>query len=91
MRALVREFHETNFDAITIRKTRFIDILRGMSRGGAYGFDETAYKQFYPLALAAGLPLLPGDFESARVKGYRFFTVNPYVILAELRELMAAI
>jgi len=33
-----------------LKKTRFGEIMRGMHRGGAYAFDETAYSRFYPLA-----------------------------------------
>lgn len=32
------------------RKTNLSEILDGMSRGGAYAFDEVSYKVFYPLA-----------------------------------------
>lgn len=33
------------------------EMLDGMSRGGAYAFDKTAYNIFYPLANKHGLNL----------------------------------
>ncbi len=91
VRAYVWELDEANANTFAIRKTRFIDILRGMNRGGAYGFDREAYQRFFPLARGAGFPVVDGDFDKARVEGYRFFTVNPYVIRDELRVLVTSV
>ena len=63
-------------DKITIRKTRFGEIVQGMMAGGAYGFDEEAYLRFLPLARSLGMPVADADFESARREGERFFTVR---------------
>lgn len=57
----------------TIRKTRFGEIMQGLSLGAAYGFDEESYRRFLPLGRAAGLALADADF--SRHKG-RFFTVQ---------------
>ena len=58
----------------TVRKTRFVDILRGLELGAAYAFDKESYSRFYPLAQEAGLAVRPADFDSQH--GRRFFTVR---------------
>jgi hypothetical protein len=57
----------------TIRKTRFGEIMRGLSLGAAYAFDETSYGRFLPLGRAAGLALSDGAFGD---HSERFFTVR---------------
>ena len=57
----------------TIRKTRFGEIMRGLSLGAAYAFDEDAYGRFLPLGRAAGLALADADFRRHK---QRFFTVQ---------------
>jgi hypothetical protein len=57
----------------TVRKTRFGEIMRGLSLGAAYAFDEESYGRFLPLGRAAGLAL--GDADFSRHKE-RFFTVQ---------------
>jgi hypothetical protein len=59
-----------------IRKTRFKEIRQGLELGGAYAFDEQSYEQFYPLARKIGLAVEEADFETARERGDRFFTVR---------------
>ncbi len=44
------------------RKTSLSEILEGMAIGGAYAFDEKAYKIFYPLANKYGFNLKPEQF-----------------------------
>lgn len=57
----------------TVRKTRFGEIMQGLSLGAAYAFDEESYGRFLPLGREAGLALSDADF--SRRKG-RFFTVE---------------
>jgi hypothetical protein len=57
----------------TIRKTRFGEIMRGLSLGAAYAFDEESYRRFLPLGRAAGLALAAADFSRRKE---RFFTVR---------------
>jgi hypothetical protein len=57
------------------RKTRFSEILEGMERGGAYAFDERAYKLFYPLANQHGLKLKPQRFPQTE-SGMHFVVVR---------------
>ena len=45
-----------------IRKTRYGEILQGMRMGGVYTFDNSAYKKFFPLAKADGIPLTEFKF-----------------------------
>ena len=59
---------------VSVRKTRFVDILNGLQLGGAYAFDSGSYGRFYPLAREAGLDVRPADFDSQH--GRRFFTVR---------------
>jgi hypothetical protein len=72
----VREFTDYAPDELTIRKTRFGEILDGVSVGAAYAFDEQAYSRFLPLARAAGLSAAEADFEKARAEGRRFLCVR---------------
>ena len=60
----------------SVRKTRFIDILRGLNLGAAYAFDNESYARFYPLAREAGLDVAQADFDEQRKLGNRFFTVR---------------
>jgi hypothetical protein len=57
----------------TIRKTRFGEIMQGLSLGAAYAFDQQSYGRFLPLGRAAGLTLADADFNRHRK---RFFTVQ---------------
>jgi len=57
----------------TIRKTRFGEIMQGLSLGAAYAFDEEAYGRFLLLGQAAGLALAAADFSRHKE---RFFTVQ---------------
>jgi len=55
----------------SIRKTRFDDILKGLSVGGEYGFEEEAYARFAPAGAEAGIPKQDFDFtpsEAGKVK-----------------------
>lgn len=60
----------------TVRKTRFQEILQGLSLGAAYAFDEESYGRFYPLAREEGLPVVAADFAAARARGERYVTVQ---------------
>ena len=60
----------------SIRKTRFIEILRGLNLGAAYAFDKESYARFYPLAREAGLDVAQPEFDEQRKLGNRFFTVR---------------
>ncbi|MHB0971247.1 MAG: hypothetical protein ACYC7A_18495 [Thermoanaerobaculia bacterium] len=50
MRRHIEEVNQQSADGITIKKTRFGEIVKGLLAGGAYGFDEEAYSRFFPLA-----------------------------------------
>jgi hypothetical protein len=60
----------------SVRKTRFVEILRGLNLGAAYAFDNESYARFYPLAREAGLDVAQPDFDEERKRGNRFFTVR---------------
>src|SRR5207248_7142474 len=76
MNAYLSEMFAQSADQFTTRKIRFGEILRGLGLGGAYAFDEIAYARFLLLARTSGLPVADADFESARAKDRRFFTVQ---------------
>jgi len=76
MEKYLKELDPDNIKKHTIRKTRFGEIMQGILYGAAYAFDEDAYNRFYPLAKAVGLDVQPADFESQKLKGMRFFTVQ---------------
>ena len=63
-----------NSSAITIRKVRFGDIIKGMKLGGKYAFDKNAYERFFPLGKKIGLQLVEADFNEE--EGRKFFTVK---------------
>ncbi len=57
------------------RKTNLGEILDGMSRGGAYAFDEASYMVFYPLANKHGLNLKEEKFTQTET-GRHFVVVK---------------
>jgi hypothetical protein len=71
MRAYVSE--QAGSKRHTVRKTRFGEIMQGLSLGAAYAFDEESYGRFLPLGREAGLALSEANFN--RRKG-RFYTVQ---------------
>lgn len=73
MRQYLSELHSEGAPRHTVRKTRFGEILQGLSLGAAYAFDEESYTRFLPLGRAAGLALADADFSQHK---QRFFTVQ---------------
>ena len=57
----------------TVRKTRFGEIMQGLSLGAAYAFDKESYARFLPLGREEGLQLKDANFSKHR-KAY--FTVK---------------
>ena len=68
LRTYISELGTLDGISHTVKKTRFGEIMRGMSLGAAYAFDEVAYNRFYPLARREGYDFGPEDF-SARGPG----------------------
>lgn len=56
---------------VIIMKTRFIDVLRGLSLGAPYSFDKEAYTRFYPLAKKAGFDAAEANFKTEQPDGGR--------------------
>ena len=48
--------------AMSVKKTRYWEIMAGIRAGAAYSFDEVAYNRFYPLAARDGLSVGPENF-----------------------------
>ena len=59
-----------------IQPARFAHIWQCMQLGGAYAFDETAYRAFLPLARRAGLELQDEDFSDPGPTGLHFVRVQ---------------
>jgi len=76
MQDYVAELHPRGRTAVTVKKTRFGEILRGLQAGAAYAFDKESYSRFYPLALEAGIPVDAPHFDAEAASGNRFFTVR---------------
>ncbi len=72
MKEYVNERFPHEAKSVTIKKTRFGEILLGLKAGAAYAFDEESYGRFYPLAVEEGIPVAPQDFSAARERGERF-------------------
>ena len=76
MKAFLSEIDPYGQKKHTVKKTRFGEIMKGLKLGAAYGFDQKAYKKFYPLAKKKGLPVEKANFEEMKDKDLRFFTVQ---------------
>ena len=77
--AMRRHFDEVGVkhpNTITIRKTRFGEIVQGLTAGGAYGFDQESYSRFLPLARDLGIPVADAAFANDATGERRFFTVR---------------
>ena len=64
-----------------IQPARFGHIRHCMQLGGAYGFDEAAYRAFLPHACRAGLALQDEDFSEPGPTGLHFVRVQIAPIL----------
>jgi len=76
MKQYVEETFPDDAKDVTIKKTRFGEIVSGMKLGAAYAFDKEAYDRFYPLAVEEGIPVKPQDFSAAKEGGHRFSIVE---------------
>jgi hypothetical protein len=76
MKRYVEAIASGSFKETRIKKTRFGEILKGLKLGGAYAFDEEAYKRFHPLAEKAGLPMTPQDFSGPSPTGMHFVRIQ---------------
>lgn len=63
-------------DKYTLKKTRFGELMRAMSLGAAYAFDEIAYNRFLPLANGEGLALGQENFSAPSPTGRHFVRVQ---------------
>ena len=61
---------------ITIRRTTFGEVLRGLVLGAAYSFDKEAYGKFYPSAKRASLDVPVANFKTKPDKEIEFMTVR---------------
>lgn len=64
-----RHVKRSSLSPIRIQEADFESIADGLRSGGAYSFDEQAFRQFFPLAQAAGFPICDQDFSIAPPPG----------------------
>jgi hypothetical protein len=76
MRKIVEGRTTRGAPSLTIKKTRFGEIMRGLRLGAAYCFDEEAYNRFFPLARMEGLNLGPEDFSDPGPHGVHLLRVQ---------------
>ena len=62
--------------ALTIKQTRFGEIMTGLRLGAAYCFDEEAYNRFFPLAQREGFSLGSEDFSDPGPGGLHLVRVQ---------------
>ncbi|VAW71801.1 hypothetical protein MNBD_GAMMA12-2129 [hydrothermal vent metagenome] len=61
---------------VTIKKTRFGEIIQGLNLGAPYAFDEQSYNRFYPIANKIGCNLNEEDFSVPTETGFHFVVIN---------------
>ena len=66
MERYVTELAGASLSDLTIRKTRFGEVMLGLQHGAPYSFDYAAYRRFLPLARRQGLELRKQDPEDER-------------------------
>ena len=64
-----RHAERSGLSPVTIQAADFASIADGLRRGGAYSFDEQAFRRFFPLAQVAGFPIADQDFSIAPPPG----------------------
>lgn len=57
MKGYIESSASKSSNTVTIKKTRFGEIIKGMKMGAPYAFDEESYNRFYPLANRVGFSL----------------------------------
>lgn len=77
MARFVQDTHEEDRALFRIEPARFLHIVRCYSQGGAYAFDETAYRRFYEPGRKMGLPLPEPDFSNTDSSQVELITVFP--------------
>lgn len=77
MRNYIKSSLTESSKAVTIKKTRFGEIIQGMKKGAPYAFDEQSYNRFYPLANKMGFSLKEEDFTVKTETGFHFVVIRP--------------
>ena len=77
MRNYIKSALTESSKEVTIRKTRFGEIIQGMKKGAPYAFDEQSYNRFYPLANKTGFNLKEEDFTVQTETGFHFVVIRP--------------
>jgi len=77
MRNYIKSALSESSKAVTIKKTRFSEIIQGMKKGAPYAFDEQSYNRFYPLANKIGFNLKEEDFTMQTETGFHFVVIRP--------------
>ncbi len=77
MRHYIKSALTESSKGVTIKKTRFGEIIQGMEKGAPYAFDEQSYNRFYPLANKTGFNLKEEDFTVQTETGFHFVVIRP--------------
>ncbi len=77
MKNYIKSVFPESSKKITIKKTRFGEIVKGMKMGAPYAFDEQSYNRFYLLANKIGFDLKEEDFSDKAETGYHFVVIRP--------------
>ena len=77
MKDYIKSITSGSSNKVTIKKTRFSDIVKGMKMGAPYAFDEQSYNRFYPLANKIGYSLKEEDFSVPTETGRHFVVIRP--------------
>jgi len=77
MKDYIKSISSNPSNKVTIKKTRFSDIIKGMKMGAPYAFDEQSYNRFYPLANKFGYNLKEEDFSAPTETGRHFVVIRP--------------
>jgi len=77
MRNYIKSALTESSKGVTIKKTRFGEIIQGMKKGAPYAFDEQSYNRFYLLANKTGFNLKEEDFTVQTETGFHFVVIRP--------------
>jgi hypothetical protein len=59
-----------------IKKTRFVEIVEGLRRGGAYAFDEESYQRFFHLAKLNGINIPVNEVFTKSASAMHFIRIQ---------------